>query len=131
MKTKSVNTGLFIAAIAISLAIGSGQLGIAFAQNVSSNQTGNQTMTNQTAAMANQTAAKVSNHTNQTAAKQPQLTSSDIQDIRKFVEDVKKNIADGKAVEALKILNQIDDKLLVAMSKNPPPMLEKSTDSNK
>jgi hypothetical protein len=48
--------------------------------------------------------------------KQPQLTSSDIQGIRKFVEDVKTDIANGKAVEALKTLNQIDDKLLVAMS---------------
>jgi uncharacterized protein HemX len=126
MKTKSLGTGLFIVAMVISLAIGSGQIGKALAQNVSSNQT----MTNQTnqTSMANQTAPQA---TNQTASKQPKLTASDIQDIRKFLEDVKKNIADGKAVEALKIINQIDDKLLVAMSANPPPMLEKSTDNNK
>ena len=54
-----------------------------------------------------------------------------MQGIRKTLEDVKKNIADGKAVEALKAINEIDDKLLVAMSKNPPPMLEKSTDNKK
>jgi hypothetical protein len=108
------------------LAMGS-NLGNTFAQNTSSNQTTNQT--NSTAPQAtNQTST---NQTNQTASKQPQLTSSDIQDIRKFVEDVKTDIANGKAVEALKTLNQIDDKLLVAMSSNPPPMLEKSTDNNK
>jgi len=44
---------------------------------------------------------------------------------------VKKDIADGKSIDALKAINQIDDKLLVAMSKNPPPMLEKSTNSKK
>jgi hypothetical protein len=27
-------------------------------------------------------------------------------------------------------LQEIDDKLLVAMSQNPPPMLEKSTDND-
>jgi len=66
---------------------------------------------------------------NQTASNNPKLTTSDVQDIRKTLEDVKKNIADGKAIEALKAINEIDDKLLVAMSQNPPPMLEKSTGS--
>jgi uncharacterized membrane protein YdfJ with MMPL/SSD domain len=130
MKTKSVSTGLFIAAMVISLAIGGGQLGKSLAQNVSSNQTANQTMTNQTG-MTNQSTQQATNQTNQTASKQPKITASDIQDIRKFLEDVKKDIADGKAVEALKTINQIDDKLLVSMSANPPPMLEKSTDNNK
>ena len=68
---------------------------------------------------------------NKTASNNPKLTTSDVQDIRKTLEDVKKNIADGKAIEALKAINEIDDKLLVAMSQNPPPMLEKSTGSNK
>jgi hypothetical protein len=39
------------------------------------------------------------------------------------LEDVKKSIAEGKAIEALKQINQIDD----AMSKSPPPMLDKSS----
>jgi glycerol-3-phosphate dehydrogenase len=125
MKTNSLSTGLFIAAMVISLVIGSGQFGKSLAQNVSSNQTANQT------SMTNQSVPQAANQTNQTASKQPQLTNSDIQGIRKFVEDVKTDIANGKAVEALKTLNQIDDKLLVAMSANPPPMLEKSTDNNK
>jgi hypothetical protein len=43
------------------------------------------------------------------------------------LEDVKKSIAEGKAIEALKQINQIDDKLLDAMNKNPPPMLNKSS----
>ena len=55
---------------------------------------------------------------------------SDIQDIRKNLEDVKTAITDGKAIDALKSLNEIDDKLLVSMSKNPPSMLEKSTESD-
>lgn len=125
MKTNSFSIGLFISAMVISFAVSS-PLGKALAQNASSNQT----MTNQTT-MMNQTAPQATNQTNQSASKQPQLTNSDIQDIRKFLEDVKKDIADGKAIEALKTINQIDDKLLVSMSTNPPPMLEKSTDNNK
>lgn len=90
----------------------------AFAQN----QTANQTIVNQTTTqMANDTS------TNQTSAGQIKFTTSDAQDIRKTLEDVKKSIADGKAIEALQAINDIDDKLLVAMSDNPPPMLEKST----
>ncbi len=107
-----------------STLVGTGHVGIAFAQNQSmmSNQTTNQTAMNQTATqMANETS------TNQTSASKLKLTTSDAQDIRKTLEDVKKSIADGKAIEALKAINQIDDKLLVAMSDNPPPMLEKST----
>jgi hypothetical protein len=83
----------------------------------------------QTAAQLNQTAAEAANKTsaNQTSASKPDLTTSDIQDIQKTLEDVKKSIAEGKAIEALKQINQIDDKLLDAMSKSPPPMLDKSS----
>jgi hypothetical protein len=83
----------------------------------------------QTAAQLNETAAQSVNKTstNQSSASKPDLTTSDIQDIQKTLEDVKKSIAEGKAVEALKQINQIDDKLLDAMSKNPPPMLDKSS----
>lgn len=103
-----------------------GNFGKVFAQNVTNQTTTNQTVVNQTAApqMANQT-------TNQTGSKNPQLTTSDVENIRKTLEDVKKDIADGKSIDALKAINQIDDKLLVAMSKNPPPMLEKSTGNSK
>ena len=65
--------------------------------------------------------------TNQTSVNKPDLTTSDIQDIQKTLEDVKKSIAEGKAIEALKQINQVDDKLLDAMSNNPPPMLDKSS----
>ena len=103
-----------------------GNFGNVFAQNVTNQTTTNQTVVNQTAApqMGNQT-------TNHTGSKNPQLTTSDVEDIRKTLEDVKKDIADGKSIDALKAINQIDDKLLVAMSQNPPPMLEKSTGNNK
>jgi uncharacterized protein with beta-barrel porin domain len=84
----------------------------AFAQNMS-----NQTVVNQTS-------------TNQTASK-PDLTTSDVQDIRKSLEEIRKEIADGKATEALQGINEIDNKLLVAMSANPPPMLEKSSGNDK
>ena len=128
MNQKNVMYGLAASMLVISFLTMGSSVGKTVAQNVSSNQTTNQTSMNSTAPQAtNQTSA---NQTNQTT-KQPQLTSSDIQGIRKFVEDVKTDIANGKAVEALKTLNQIDDKLLVAMSSNPPPMLEKSTDNNK
>jgi septal ring factor EnvC (AmiA/AmiB activator) len=108
----------------------------AFAQNTTTainetvsklNETASKLM--QTAAQLNQTAAQSANKTsaNQTSASNPDLTKSDIQDIQKTLEDVKKSVAEGKAIEALKQINQIDDKLLDAMSKNPPPMLQKST----
>ena len=113
--------GMFlIAALATSTA---SRTGIAFAQNMS-----NQTAMNQTASQMNQTAPQAAN---QTATKQPKLTTSDIQDIRKGLEDIRKSIADGKAVDALKSINDVDQKLLVAMSANPPPMLEKSSEGNK
>ena len=113
---------------------------IAFAQNTTTeinetaaklNETASKLM--QTAAQLNQTAAQSANKTsaNQTSASKPDLTKSDIQDIQKTLEDVKKSIAEGKAIEALKQINQIDDKLLDAMSKNPPPMLQKSTGNDK
>jgi hypothetical protein len=41
------------------------------------------------------------------------------------LEEIRKDIADGKATEALQAINDMDNKLLVSMSDNPPPMLEK------
>ena len=79
--------GMFlIAALATS--------GTAFAQN----------MSNHTASQMNQTAAESANQTstNQTASN-PKLTTSDIQDIRKSLEQIRTDIADGKATEALKL----------------------------
>ena len=87
----------------------------AFAQNMS-----NQTIANQTSSAMNKTS------TNQTSS-EPKLTTSDVQDIRKSLEEIRKDIAEGKATEALQAINDIDDKMLVSMSKNPPQMLEKST----
>ena len=125
MNTKSkaaLGAILIVAVFGTSIA---GNFGKVFAQNVT-----NQTMTNQT--IVNQTAAQMTNQTtNQSASSSPQLTTSDVEDIRKTLGDVKKDIADGKSIDALKAINQIDDKLLVAMSKNPPPMLEKSTGNSK
>ena len=122
-KSATLGAILIVAVFGTSVA---GNFGKVFAQNTTNQTTTNQIVANQTAPpqMANQT-------TNQSASNNPQLTTSDVQDIRKTLEDVKKNIAEGKAIEALKAINEIDDKLLVAMSENPPPMLEKSTDSNK
>jgi hypothetical protein len=120
--------GMFlIAALATSTA---SRTGIAFAQNMSNQTAMNQTASamNQTASQMNQTAPQAAN---ETATKQPKLTTSDIQDIRKSLEDIRKSIADGKAVDALKSINDVDQKLLVAMSANPPPMLEKSSEGNK
>ena len=129
--------GMFlIAALATSTVINTRTT---FAQNTSTainetatklNETASKLM--QTAAQLNQTAAQSANKTsaNQTSASKPDLTKSDIQDIQKTLEDVKKSIAEGKAIEALKQINQIDDKLLDAMSKNPPPMLDKSSGSD-
>ena len=66
-------------------------------------------------------------HQSDLRAGKPDLTTSDIEEIQKTLEDLKKSIAEGKAIEALKQINQIDDKLLDAMSKSPPPMLDKSS----
>jgi hypothetical protein len=141
----SLVAGMFlIAALATSTASRT-----AFAQNMSNqtaaqmnqtaaqmNQTAAQNMSNQTAAQMNQTASQMNqtaaqsaNKTsiNRTSTNKPDLTTSDVQDIRKTLDEVRKDIADGKATEALKAINDMDDKLLVSMSKNPPPMLEKST----
>jgi len=134
IKSFSLVAGMFlIAALATSTIINTRT---AFAQNTSTainetatklNETASKLM--QTAAQLNQTAAQSVNKTsaNQTSASKPDLTTSDIQDIQKTLEDVKKSIAEGKAIEALKQINQIDDKLLDAMSKSPPPMLDKSS----
>jgi hypothetical protein len=116
-----------MAALATSTVVSTGHVGKVFAQNQSmiSNltTTTNQTLTNQTAPqMANEKA------TNQTLT--GKLTTSDVEDIRKSLEDVRKSIAYGKSVNALKTINEIDDKLLVSMGDNPPSMLEKSTATN-
>jgi hypothetical protein len=116
-----------MAALATSTVVSTGHVGKVFAQNQSmiSNltTTTNQTLTNQTAPqMANEKA------TNQTST--GKLTTSDVEDIRKSLEDVRKSIAYGKSVNALKTINKIDDKLLVSMGDNPPSMLEKSTATN-
>ena len=113
----SLVAGVFLIAV-----LATSNVRTAFAQNTS-------TAINETAAQLNETAAQSVNKTstNQSSASKPDLTTSDIKDIQKTLEDVKKSIAEGKAVEALKQINQIDDKLLDAMSKNPPPMLDKSS----
>ena len=64
--------------------------------------------------------------TNQTSA-EPKLTTSDVQDIRKSLDEIRKDIADEKATEALQTINDMDNKLLIAMSTNPPSMLDKSS----
>ena len=113
----SLVAGVFLIAV-----LATSNVRTAFAQNTS-------TAINETAAQLNETAVQSVNKTstNQSSASKPDLTTSDIKDIQKTLEDVKKSIAEGKAVEALKQINQIDDKLLDAMSKNPPPMLDKSS----
>ncbi len=126
----SFTAGMFLmAALLTTTVVNTGRIGTAFAQNQSmmSNQTA-ETMNNTATAM-NQTAAQMATQTsvNQTSASKMKLTTSDVQDIRKTLDDVRKDIAGGKATEALKAINDIDNKLLVAMSSNPPPMLEKST----
>ena len=115
---------VLLSAIMASLVVGTQYGNVAFAQG-GTNETTNMTGMNET---ATQTTNNTS--TNATSASKPELTISDIQDIRKNLEDVKTAITDGKAIDALKSLNEIDDKLLVSMSKNPPPMLEKSTDND-
>jgi TolA-binding protein len=142
---------LMTAIVTSAVSSSTGVVGIVFSQSASNqtveemNQTVaklNQTLPesmnqtaaqmNQSAAQMNQSAAQMGNQTstNQTQASGPELTTSDVQDIRASLEEVKKSITDGKAVDALKTINEIDDKLLVAMSQNPPPMLEKSTDND-
>ncbi len=123
-------TAMFLmAALLTTTVVNTGRISTAFAQNQSmmSNPTA-ETMNNTATAM-NQTGAQMANQTsaNQTSASKMKLTTSDVQDIRKTLDDVRKDIAEGKATEALKAINDIDNKLLVAMSNNPPPMLEKST----
>ena len=118
------NRIVLLSAIVTSLVVGTQYGNLAFAQ-AGTNETTNMTGMNET---ATQTTNNTS--TNATSASKPELTMSDIQDIRKNLEDVKTAITEGKAVDALKSLNEIDDKLLVSMSKNPPPMLEKSTKSD-
>lgn len=126
----SLVAGMFLIAALATPSLGTTRT--AFAQNTSTaamNQTAAQDMSNQTAAQMNQTAAESTNKTstNQTSSGNPKLTTSDIQDIRKTLDEVRKDIADGKASEALKAINDMGDKLLVSMSNNPPPMLEKSS----
>ncbi len=111
--------GLAITALDLTLLIGgSSQLGKYFPQNVSSNQ-----MTNQTA--LNQTASQAANQTlsNQNATSEPKLRTSDVKDIRKSLDDIKNAMDEGKAIEALKTTNLVDDRLLVAISANPLPLL--------
>jgi hypothetical protein len=122
----SIVAGMFlIAALATSTANRT-----AFAQNMSNQTVGNQIGGNQTSSAINQTSSAINQtSTNQSSSGNPKLTTSDIQDIRKTLDEVRKDIADGKATEALKAINEMDDKLLVSMSNNPPPMLEKSSDN--
>ena len=139
---KKITGFSLVAGMFLITALATSNVRTAFAQNTSTainetaaqlNETASKLM--QTAAQLNETAAQSVNKTstNQSSASKPDLTTSDIKNIQKTLEDVKKSIAEGKAIEALKQINQIDDKLLDAMSKNPPPMLDKSsgTDNNK
>jgi uncharacterized protein YktB (UPF0637 family) len=136
---KRITGFTLVAGMFLIAALATSTVRTVFAQNTSTainetasklNETASKLM--QTAAQLNQTAAQSVNKTstNQTSASKPDLTKSDIQDIQKTLEDVKKSITEGKAVEALKQINQIDDKLLDAISKNPPPMLDKSSGSD-
>jgi DNA anti-recombination protein RmuC len=129
-------------AIVTSAASSTGVVGIAFSQSASNqtveemNQTAaelNQTLPesmNQTAAQMNQSAAQTGNQTTTNQTSMSKLTITDVEDIRKSLEDVRKSLADGNAVDALKTVNEIDDKLLVSLGDNPPSMLEKSTDND-
>jgi hypothetical protein len=136
----------FLPAIFLMTAIvtssSTGVVGIAFSQSASNqtveemNQTAselNQTMPesmNQTAAQMNQSAAQTGNQTTTNQTSMSKLTITDVEDIRKSLEDVRKSLADGNSVDALKTVNEIDDKLLVSLGDNPPSMLEKSTDND-
>ena len=133
---KKIASFSLIAGMFLIAALATSTVRTALAQNTSTainetatqlNETASKLM--QTAAQLNETAAQSVNKTstNQTSANKPDLTTSDIKDIQKTLEDVKKSIAEGKAIEALKQINQVDDKLLDAMSNNPPPMLDKSS----
>ena len=138
----SLVAGMFLIAALATSSLSSTRT--AFAQNTSTamnqtaaqmNQTAAQDMSNQTAFQMNQTASQMNQTAGQSANKtstnqtstEPKLTTSDVQDIRKTLEQVRTDIAEGKATEALQAINDLDNKLLVAMSDNPPPMLEKST----
>ena len=136
---KRITGFTLVAGMFLIAALATSTVRTAFAQNTSTainetasklNETASKLM--QTAAQLNETAAQSVNKTatNQTSASKPDLATSDIQDIQKTLEDVKKSIAEGKAIEALKQINQIDDKLLDAMSKSPPPMFDKSSGSD-
>ena len=128
IKSFSIVAGMFlIAALATSTVINTRTT---FAQNTSTAMNQTAAQMNQTASQMNQTAAESANNTSTNSAGNPKLTTSDIQDIRKSLDEVRKDIADGKATEALKAINDMDDKLLVSMSNNPPSMLEKSSDNN-
>jgi type VI protein secretion system component VasK len=136
----------FLPAIFLMTAIitssSTGVVGIVFSQSASNqtveemNQTAaelNQTLPesmNQTAAQMNQSAAQTGNQTTTNQTSMSKLTITDVEDIRKSLEDVRKSLADGNAVDALKTVNEIDDKLLVSLGDNPPSMLEKSTDND-
>jgi hypothetical protein len=133
-KIKKITGFSFVVGMYLIAALATSSLsssGTAFAQNMSNQTAMNQTASamNQTTSAMNQTAAESANKTstNQTSASNPKLTTSDVQDIRNTLEEIRKDIADGKATEALKAINDMDNKLLVAMSDNPPPMLEKPT----
>jgi type VI protein secretion system component VasK len=127
---------------AIITSSSTGVVGIVFSQSASNqtveemNQTAaelNQTLPesmNQTAAQMNQSAAQMGNQTTTNQTSMSKLTITDVEDIRKSLEDVRKSLADGNAVDALKTVNEIDDKLLVSLGDNPPSMLEKSTDND-
>ena len=136
---KKITCFSLVAGMFLISALATSAVKTAFAQNTSTainetavqlNETASKLM--QTASQLNETAAESLNKTstNQTSAGKPDLTKSDIVEIQKTLEDLKKSIAEGKAIEALKQINQIDDKLLDAMSKNPPPMLDKSSGSD-
>jgi putative ribosome biogenesis GTPase RsgA len=121
----------FLPAIFLMTAIitssSTGVVGIVFSQSAS-NQTVEEM--NQTAAQMNQSAAQTGNQTTTNQTSMSKLTITDVEDIRKSLEDVRKSLADGNAVDALKTVNEIDDKLLVSLGDNPPSMLEKSTDND-
>jgi len=124
----SLVAGMFLIAALATSSLGTTRT--AFAQNASTAMNQTAVQMNQTASQMNQTAAESANKTSTNSAGNPKLTTSDIQDIRKTLDEVRKDIADGKATEALKAINDMDDKLLVSMSNNPPPMLEKSSDND-
>ena len=124
----SLVAGMFLIAALATSSLGTTRT--AFAQNTSTAMNQTAAQMNQTASQMNQTAAESANKTSTNSAGNPKLTTSDIQDIRKTLDEVRKDIADGKATEALKAINDMDDKLLVSMSNNPPATLDKSSGSD-